>query len=68
MTQKKDRIFSSENLNIQIGISLGASPEKTQPINMAFSWTTFLTILSLCNEFAAQKWQQYVIQLQKQEQ
>ena len=65
MTQKKDRIFSFENLNIQTGISLGACPEKTQPINIAFSWTTFLTICSLCIEFAAQKWQQYVTQLQK---
>ena len=60
MTQKKDRIFSFENLNIQTGISLGASPEKTQPINIAFSWTTFLTIFSSCIKFAAQKWQQYV--------
>ena len=60
MTQKKDRIFSFENLNIQTGISLGASPEKTQPINIAFSWTTFLTIFSSCSKLAAQKSQQYV--------
>ena len=60
MTQKKDRIFSFENLNIQTGISLGASPEKTQRINIAFSWTTFLTIFSSCIKFAAQKSQQYV--------
>lgn len=66
--QKKDRLFSSENLNNQIGISLGACPGKTQPINIAFSRTTFLTIFSLCIEFAAKKWQQYVTQSQKQEQ
>jgi len=68
MTQKKDRIFSSENLNIQIGTSLGACPGKTQPINIAFSWTTFSTIFSLCIEFAAQKRERYVTQLQKQQQ